>query len=167
MGPRCRISSFFPNRLPSASQCGKSAPKKCGSSTFLDHCEIEGRRFGKNEEKRHLGPKFASRNQHQKCWFLRSTSLCNPVGFLVGWKWSWNACPARKSEIWGSRGIGLYISFPNCGTNLRTETCLYTKSARSGGAWGGREGGAERRHRRGVQRRRPSGDLKWSTHEHV
>ena len=72
LGPRCRISSFFPNRLPSASQCGKSAPKKYGSSTTSDHCEIEGRRFGKNEEKRHLGPKFASRNQHQKCWFLRS-----------------------------------------------------------------------------------------------
>ena len=48
-----------------------------------------------------------------------------------------DAFPARKLEIWGSRGIGLYISFPNCGTNLRTETCLYTKSARSGGAWGG------------------------------
>ena len=78
-----------------------------------------------------------------------------------------DAFPARKLEIWGSRGIGLYISFPNCGTNLRTETCLYTKSARSGGAWGGRKGGAERRHRRGVQRRRPSCDLKWITHEHV
>ena len=47
-----------------------------------------------------------------------------------------DAFPARILEIWGSRGIGLYISIPNCGTNLRTETCLYTKSARRGGAWG-------------------------------
>ena len=59
---------------------GKSAPKKCGSSTFLDHCEIEGRRFGKNEEKRHLGPKFASRNQPQKGWFLRSNYTSDTNG---------------------------------------------------------------------------------------
>ena len=45
-------------------------------------------------------------------------------------------------EIWGSPGIGLYISFPDCGTNLRTESCLYTKSARNreGRAGGGNEG---------------------------
>ena len=56
-------------------------------------------------------------------------------------------CPELR--ILGSPGIGFYISFPDCGTNLRTEICLYTKSARSGGAWGGRKRGAERRHRGG------------------
>ena len=44
---------------------------------------------------------------------------------------------AQNSEFWGSPGIGLYISFPGCGTNLRTETCLYTKSAKKQRGVGG------------------------------
>ena len=39
---------------------------------LFPHCEAEGRRFGKNEEMRHLGPKCASRNHPKTGWFLRS-----------------------------------------------------------------------------------------------
>ena len=58
---------------------------------LFPHCEAEGRRFGKNEEKRHLGPKFASRNQPQKGWFLRS----NWTPFLT-----FHRCWARTHGIY-------------------------------------------------------------------
>jgi len=51
---------------------------------------------------------------------------------------------SAAGKVSGSPGMGFYISFPTCGTNLRTETCLYTKSAKKrrgvgGQEWRGRE----------------------------
>ena len=72
LGPRCRFSSFFPNRLPSISQWSGNVDEPYFFGALFPHCEAQGRRFGKNEEKRHLGPKFASRNHPKTGWFLRS-----------------------------------------------------------------------------------------------
>ena len=44
---------------------------------------------------------------------------------------------------------------------------LHQKCEEAEGRGGDRKRGAERRHRGGVQRRRPSCDLKWSTYEHA
>ena len=49
LGPRCPISSFFPNRLPSISQCSKNVDEPHFFGALFPHCEAEGRRFGKNE----------------------------------------------------------------------------------------------------------------------
>ena len=48
---------------------------------LFPHCEAEGRRFGKNEEMRHLGPKCASRNHPKTGWFLRSNCPCSDHEF--------------------------------------------------------------------------------------
>ena len=97
LGPRCRFSSSFPNRLPSISQWSGNVDEPHFFGALFPHCEAEGRRFGKNEEMRHLGPKFASRNHPKTGWFLRSSS--RPVGgTTLGAKFN-KRCDRLKYQI--------------------------------------------------------------------
>ena len=91
LGPRCRFSSFFPNRLPSASQCGKSAPKKFGSGFYLVQITQNGWNSANFPDAGATRSGVGSVAVREECWSSasqRHAAICNRTrggGRAAGW----------------------------------------------------------------------------------